>query len=59
MYRGRVAQTILVGMDFLRRFERALVVSRQLGVFLMDEGVIETLQQSLADDSQTEQDTDK
>ena len=28
---------MLLGMDFLRRFERALVVSRSLGVMLMDE----------------------
>lgn len=28
---------ILVGMDFLRRFDRALVVSKKLGVILVDE----------------------
>ena len=28
---------VLIGMDFLRRFERALVVSRKLGVVLVEE----------------------
>ena len=31
------ASPILVGMDFLRRFERALVVSKKVGVRLIDE----------------------
>ena len=31
------SDAILAGMDFLRRFERALVVSRRAGVVLMDE----------------------
>ena len=51
------SDTILVGMDFLRRFERALVVSKQLGVVLMDEGVIEAYQPPDAEKDQSEQDT--
>ena len=31
---------ILVGMDFLRHFERALVVSRKRGVVLMDDTMV-------------------
>ena len=37
------SDSILVGMDFLRRFERALVVSRETGVVLMDESVFRDL----------------
>ena len=33
---------ILIGMDFLRRFKRALVVSQKIGVVLMDEGTFKT-----------------
>ena len=32
------ANHILVGMDFLRRFERALVISQEIGVVLIEEG---------------------
>lgn len=35
------SQSILLGMDFLRRFERALVVSKQLGVVLMPESAFD------------------
>lgn len=31
---------VLVGMDFLRHFERALVVSRKHGVVLMDDAMV-------------------
>ena len=31
------ANDILVGMDFLRRFDRALVVSKKVGVILVEE----------------------
>lgn len=29
--------TILIGMDFLRRFDRALIISNKMGVVLVDE----------------------
>ena len=32
---------VLLGMDFLRRFDRMLVVSRKMGVVLMDEEELE------------------
>ena len=44
------SRSILVGMDLLRRFRRALVVSKTLGVVLMDEGPFEeALKKNLAD----------
>lgn len=51
------SDTILVGMDFLRRFERALVVSRQVGVVIIDEGMIKALQQESATEIETEKNT--
>lgn len=43
------SDSILVGMDFLRRFRRALVVSKAVGVVLMDEEPIEEAQKKLAE----------
>lgn len=34
------SEEVLIGMDFLRRFERALVVSRKLGVVLVEEDAL-------------------
>ena len=44
------SRSILVGMDFLRRFRRALVVSKVLGVVLMDEGPFEEAQKKILAD---------
>lgn len=34
------SDTILIGMDFLRRFERALIISKKVGVVLVDESFL-------------------
>ena len=40
------SEDILLGMDFLRRFERTLVVSRKAGIVLIEEDQIPTFEES-------------
>ena len=51
--------SVLIGMDFLRRFNRALVISRNLGIVLLDENTFSDLAQAPNDGSNGLDDSDE